>query len=154
MLREMWKDYPASQLAVMFSKLFRREMTRNSIIGRARRIGLPRKGPSYANPSSFHYVEKTVEKKRPHANAVFVKYEPPKVDKWAHLGDSEPVTLTSLNDHMCHFPVDSAWNEPAKLFCGRPNDPGCPYCKEHRALAYNPVPPKSQRAERLASVVL
>ncbi len=153
MLKDMWKDYSATQLAALFTKRFHRTMTKNSIIGRARRLRMPPKGPTYAQASSFHFVDKSVEKKKPHTNAVFVKYEPPKAEeKWKAFADTDPVPLVELTDHRCHFPVNSAWNEPARLFCGRDADPGCPYCKEHRAIAYNPIPPKSQRLGRLAQV--
>lgn len=47
-------------------------------------------------------------------------------------------TIMTLTDRMCKWP-ESDPRLPDFRFCGRPADPGKPYCQEHAAIAYQPA---------------
>jgi len=45
------------------------------------------------------------------------------------------VTLLDLNDRICKWPIGHP-DEPDFHFCGKPVNPGFPYCTEHCLVAY------------------
>lgn len=54
---------------------------------------------------------------------------------------SAGATILNLTDRMCKWPIGDP-REPGFHFCGRPCQPGLPYCSEHAAIAYQPANPK------------
>ncbi len=49
------------------------------------------------------------------------------------------LVIEELHDEACRWPV-AEFDRGEFLFCGEPtvNSDGCPYCREHMALAYKP----------------
>lgn len=141
-LRTGWvAGLSASSIAGRLTKAMQRLFTRNAVIGRSRRLEMPKRGPQLAVSSSDNILTKKPRQKR----AVFVKAKTvafersiPREDTWKGLG--KIIELIDTTPTNCHWPVstDGGWDSPADGFCGLPADEGCPYCKEHRAIAYNP----------------
>lgn len=58
-------------------------------------------------------------------------------------GPGEKVTLLDLNDKICKWPIGHP-GEPDFQFCGRPVNPGFPYCTPHCAEAYQAQLPRDR----------
>jgi GcrA cell cycle regulator len=54
------------------------------------------------------------------------------------------VTLLDLNDRICKWPIGHP-DEPDFHFCGKPVNPGFPYCSEHCLVAYQAQMPRRDR---------
>ncbi len=52
--------------------------------------------------------------------------------------------LLDLNDKICKWPLGHP-GEPDFHFCGKPNNPGFPYCLEHCSVAYQAQLPRRDR---------
>ena len=120
-LTELWPDHSASYIAATFGE----GCTRNSIIGKANRLGLPKKkagGAAGRKPQSAR-VAKTPMRR-------FVAPLPKPVDI------SLAVRFPDLRDWHCHYVL----GEPAgvaTLYCGNPRDAGHSYCQAHCIVMYN-----------------
>jgi GcrA cell cycle regulator len=55
----------------------------------------------------------------------------------------EKVTLLDLSDKICKWPIGHP-GEPDFQFCGRPVNPGFPYCTAHCAEAYQAQLPRDR----------
>ena len=53
-------------------------------------------------------------------------------------------TLLELSDKVCKWPIGHP-GEPDFHFCGKPSNPGFPYCVEHCAVAYQAQLPRRDR---------
>lgn len=53
-------------------------------------------------------------------------------------------SLLDLNDKICRWPLGHP-GEPDFHFCGKPSNPGFPYCTEHCATAYQAQLPRRDR---------
>jgi GcrA cell cycle regulator len=119
-LKKLWDDgLSASQIA----KELGEGVTRNAVIGKAHRLGLK------SRPSP---VKTDKEKK---------KAAPKKVAK---KSDKQLVTLLDLTDRMCKWPLGHPGDADFH-FCGKPSEPGMPYCAGHCAEAYQAQPPRRDR---------
>ncbi|UTW55322.1 GcrA family cell cycle regulator [Kordiimonas sp. SCSIO 12610] len=122
-LRKLWDDgLSASQIA----KELGEGVTRNAVIGKAHRLGLK------SRPSPVK-TDKTA-KKAPAKKAV--KKETKKF-----------VTLLDLTDRMCKWPIGHPGDADFH-FCGKPSEPGMPYCAAHCAEAYQAQPPRRDRRQQ------
>ena len=54
------------------------------------------------------------------------------------------VTLLDLNDRICKWPIGHP-DEAGFHFCGKPVNPGFPYCQEHCLVAYQAQMPRRDR---------
>lgn len=155
-LRRLWAE---KVRCALISEQLQRDhglaITRNAVIGKARRLALMSRKP-------IRKVPKRVTRPRPPAperasttvNGVPMQMPiepvPPPAD--AALG-----SLLSLRAGMCCFPV----GDPKAAgfgFCGAASKPGSPYCAWHHGIAYVPLNPASKRrrqnrVERLARVL-
>jgi GcrA cell cycle regulator len=119
-LKEMWEaGAPASTIAEALGE----GMSRNAVIGKAHRLGLA------ARPSP-------VKSAQP-AGAASPRAAARKVA-------APRVTLLDLNDRICKWPIGHP-NEPDFHFCGKPVNPGFPYCPEHCAIGYQAQMPRKDR---------
>ena len=59
----------------------------------------------------------------------------------------EGIRLWDLPRNSCHWPLGGLL-EHVEFFCGAPTKPGCPYCADHRKLAF--VRPYTARKEKPA----
>lgn len=51
------------------------------------------------------------------------------------------ITIWELRDNLCKWPMGGLL-DPPELFCGAPVVAGCPWCTEHRAVAFTREPSK------------
>lgn len=134
-------------------------VSRNAVIGKARRLGLVRdeeKGPLSAVP-----LKRTAAPVRttPFRPQVATQAPPPKKparDNPALAPDfeveldpeplpyddivpmSQRVSLLGLSEANCHWPVGDP-ESPAFFFCGGKSLTGLPYCAFHSRIAYQPA---------------
>ncbi len=117
-------------------------ITRNAVIGKARRLGL---GFCATNPGGR---PKSGRKPRAHP---FVDRKPPNVAPGA-IADlqpeivANPVTLLELTEWTCRWPIGDP-TSPDFVFCGALPVPGHSYCAGHCRLAYA-GPVTTSRGER------
>ena len=57
---------------------------------------------------------------------------------------ADKTSLLDLNDRICKWPLGHP-GEPDFHFCGRPANPGFPYCVEHCGVAYQAQLPRRDR---------
>ena len=62
----------------------------------------------------------------------------------APRGKGGKVTLLDLNDRICKWPIGHP-DEADFHFCGKPVNPGFPYCGEHCLVAYQAQMPSRDR---------
>ncbi|RMF09448.1 MAG: global cell cycle regulator GcrA-like protein [Alphaproteobacteria bacterium] len=111
-LKTLWeKGLSASQIASELGE----GVTRNAVIGKAHRMGLS------SRPSP---VKAEAAKPRKPAPAKSAKKDAKKY-----------VTLLDLTERVCKWPIGHP-GEPDFHFCGKPSEPGMPYCKAHCEMAY------------------
>lgn len=60
------------------------------------------------------------------------------------LAKGAKVTLLDLNDRICKWPIGHP-DEAGFHFCGKPVNPGFPYCGEHCLVAYQAQMPRRDR---------
>lgn len=121
-LKKLWDDgLSASQIA----KELGEGVTRNAVIGKAHRLGLK------SRPSP---VKTDTEKKKAAPKPA------------ARASDKKLVTLLDLNDRMCKWPIGHPGDADFH-FCGKPSEPGMPYCARHCAEAYQAQPPRRDRRQ-------
>ena len=51
------------------------------------------------------------------------------------------ISIWELKDNLCKWPMGGLL-DPPELFCGAATTPGCPWCEEHRAIAFTREPIK------------
>ena len=145
LLRQRWADgYSAREIA--------REldcgMSRNAVIGKARRMGLsgqqgPRRTPAAPRRApTAPAVRKDPKNKNPlglngrHHPKVAPKQHPGVKTLAQANADARRVTLEELKPRECRWPVNSPAKRGVYRFCGAPTDaPGKPYCAAHAAKA-------------------
>lgn len=91
---------------------------RGVVAGRIDRMGLPLRGKGRSE----------VSKRRPD----------PKPKPFIPSGPL--IALMDLTATTCRWPIGHV-GEPDFGFCGAQADEGCPYCANHRRIAYRPTPP-------------
>ncbi|RMF18043.1 MAG: global cell cycle regulator GcrA-like protein [Alphaproteobacteria bacterium] len=127
-LKKLWeKGLSASQIAEKLGD----GISRNAVIGKVHRLGLK------SRPSPVKAPRKAAETKtgRAHKPRARKKTE----DKRVHLLD--------LTERMCKWPIGHP-GEPDFHFCGKPSQPGLPYCAEHCSEAYQAPARRDRRNPR------
>jgi len=102
----------------------RLEITKNSVVGKVHRLGLPKR----QSPIKRAEGSSPAPKKRK-------KVEKPKI-----------ITMAALTNSMCAWPSGEP-GTPEFQFCGKPVVPSKPYCLEHCQRAYV----KSSKGDRGSS---
>lgn len=118
-------------------------MSRNAVIGKRIRIGLPGRGGNGGGwrrsreDLAAHIQElRTFETKM---KAALPKYQP----KTQADGDAPVplmISLLDLTDQMCRWPVNSPERGGEFLFCAHEKDRGSPYCSFHERIAWTGRP--------------
>lgn len=106
---------------------FEVELTRNAIIGRSRRLGLPQR------PMSSVQRKETIEKKRPPPVRIEAPIEP--ADSVPIEGD-QSLTIYQLRDGVCKWVLDDFGSRPPYSYCGHAAEIGCSWCPEHYNKVY------------------
>ncbi len=158
-LKELWAEgLSASMVAAKIGGI-----SRNSVIGKSRRLGLP-----YRNPKNRHrsYVSKRQRRttipdrellaSRRHTKAriaataeLLAEQSLPALKAMAsimretetpkpviEITDYMGVSLLDLTPLCCRWPLNDPPRGEEFLFCGSPKRDGSVYCDEHHALAY------------------
>ena len=106
--------------------------TKNSCIGRGRRLGLPprrlRNGSPNLQPAAPLHTAQAIAPIEP----IEARRKP----------NGRDLTMLQLRDGVCHWPSDE--DKPPYTYCGRPTRLGNSFCARHRQVAYNL--PKRERA--------
>lgn len=137
-LRMAWDEgLPASTIAEKLGD----GVSRNAVIGKAHRMGLPAR-PSPVKGADADAVEgelsedgTTVAKPRAAAKP---RIKPVKVQR---------TSLLELSERVCKWPIGHPGDSDFH-FCGKPSNPGFPYCGEHCAVAYQAQMPRRDRPPR------
>lgn len=127
-LTRMWR---AGHTAREISEFMGNGCTRNSVIGKANRLGL-----SKPTRSSL-----TRRQNRQAKEAALSREEPTVVN-------SPGATILTLTTSCCRWPIGDPGSANFR-FCGARANPGQPYCEAHARLAYQP-PSHSKARSRTA----
>lgn len=136
-LRALWvTSLSASQIAYELGFPY----TRNAVIGKAHRIGLPprnRRGQRHPKPV-VHVLPRV-----PRSNGAKRMFDECNVTRLftapiEEVTDPLRVTINDLRERMCKWPLGDPLNDDF-AFCGLRCETGASYCEGHRTLAYLPV---------------
>jgi GcrA cell cycle regulator len=136
-------------------------VTRNAVIGKAHRLGLEaRPSPVKASEESAAAPAAAPPAAAPPAAAPAPPPAPDVAVSPSSAAIAKPaarparkaskvarVTLLDLSEKICKWPIGHP-GEPDFHFCGKPVNPGFPYCIEHCALAYQAQLPRRDRDRR------
>jgi GcrA cell cycle regulator len=120
------------QITARLNAEFKTEFTRNAIIGRSRRLGLPAR-PQPIPTRSY-----------PTKQIVLVGHSsyPPIVPIEARRPTRrDSLNILQLRDGDCHWPLGEMDDRPPFQYCGKPALFGFPYCLEHHRIAHHGVRP-------------
>lgn len=145
-LRTEWKQgHTASLIARMISARFGTRRSRNSVIGRKRRLGLPDR----VTPVRAVQIRKRVRRKPPVKLVEPVpKPVPPPVPPRPEA-PMRRVEITQLARNECRWPVNDAQGGEEHLFCGRKQADGSSYCTGHLERS---ISKQSESARKVAPV--
>jgi len=154
-LTTLWSEgLSASQIAKKLASENFVTRSRNAIIGRVFRIGLPqRKGPGGSG------IEDKIRAKRRRSRTVAKTVEfkpqkaPPLPGELQAAAELQPIDPTlgviGLTEFSCRYPIGDP-QEPSFAFCGRTCEGT--YCRAHAALCFVPSKPRQRNATvRLAN---
>jgi GcrA cell cycle regulator len=144
MLTELWadKELSAAHIANQLSHKFDVVITRNALLGKAHRLGLPSRRE--ACPSKQRRVPSLRKPVSPRKRIVEPKLTADAIVD-ANIPFEQRKTVLELTSKTCRWPVGEP-SEPGFFFCGADPVEGCVYCAAHKARAYqNPPARKSQR---------
>ena len=172
LLKQYWE---AGRSASQIAELLGEGLSRNAVIGKAHRLGLASRpsplktGETKAEPKAPRAEPKAAAPKpvaprpqpappapasaAPEAAARPAPSAPPQpvaIEPASASVRSAPrpkggrVTLLDLNDRICKWPIGHP-DEPDFHFCGKPVNPGFPYCSEHCLVAYQAQMPRRDR---------
>lgn len=110
LLKSLWAEgLPAGEIGR------RLEVTKNAVVGKVHRLGLPKRPSPIKNAVSSSTTPRAKPKKKVKAD--------------------EPIRLADLGPGMCSWPIGDPGN-PDFHFCGAKSIPGKPYCLAHCEKAY------------------
>jgi GcrA cell cycle regulator len=121
-LKTLWNEnrLTASQMAERLG------ISRNAVLGKANRLGLPTHKAKSAKPAP-----KPIPKAKKLPPVLPIVDEPAPPAELQFVG----VSLLELGPHDCRYPQGDA--VPYR-FCGQPKREGSSYCPYHHALSYHP----------------
>lgn len=162
LLRKLWlQGLSASQIAYVMSGI-----TRNAVIGKAHRMGLPKRSPATSQRPKMR-----VQRGKPSLACVggrpaprAAAAEPPRRDEFQIAltqanfepsvrtsADDGRITLMTLTSRTCKWPIgDPA--DPDFHFCSVEAGSGRSYCDFHHALAYRGVRVRRPALTEVAAV--
>ena len=172
LLKQYWEEgRSASQIAELLGE----GLSRNAVIGKAHRLGLasrpsplktgeakaepkpraepkaaapkpaaPRPAPAAPAPAPVQAEAPVRPAPAPVAPPVAAEPMPAASRAAAPRAKGGRVTLLDLNDRICKWPIGHP-DEPDFHFCGKPVNPGFPYCSEHCLVAYQAQMPRRDR---------
>jgi hypothetical protein len=107
------KNLSYEDIAKLMTAEFGMPFTKNSCIGKGRRIGL-----AVRAPKAFHMG--------PIQPQLLVRKK------------GEPVTIEQLRYGDCRWPLGNTADRPPYMYCGKPAaSPGCSWCREHAKKVFS-----------------
>lgn len=142
-LKKLWAEgLSASQIANRLGGV-----TRNAVIGRVHRIGLPGRAKS-TRPKSRkrkrHHSPPSQPMPVPSGQSTAGAPSKKSYTTWRR---NEAVTLIELKPHHCRWPVGEMTGERQK-FCGQQSEAGAPYCGHHDSIAYESASTRQKRSRK------
>jgi len=136
-LTRLWNDGLAA--SVIAARLG--EVTRNAVIGKVHRLGLPGRAttsrrPRVSRPRQPLPSQRSIARPPRTPAPAAVAFLPVPFQPELPLG--ELVTVRTLKASHCRWPFGDP-KLPDFHFCGRRKADGHPYCSHHAALAFNPA---------------
>ncbi len=126
--------FASSEIADYITDKFGIYLTRNAVIGRALRLGLPHLPRNGGRHPSVTTSRAKVRRPRTHALGRKAKPKHKRIE-WAHdIGSMRLLSLFDLADRDCRWPARGEGR--TTLFCGLPAERGLPYCGGHCRVAY------------------
>lgn len=141
LLRKLWGEgLSASQCALQLGKPW---MTRNAVIGKVTRLGLPGRKVAVRRPANDRW--NTEDRRMERGDTPFKQAVKAIKPNWraeplpdVPATDIAQVALAELQEHHCRWPI----GDPKHAnfgFCGCKKVPGLPYCNAHARRAYTPI---------------
>lgn len=143
LLKKLWSEgRTASQIAGELSN----GITRNAVIGKVHRLGLPGrvKAPSMSMPRPRAPKPRINRPMMRGANALALAPRP--IEDVAVLL-SNPVTIIDLRESMCKWPLGDP-TTPEFRYCGAASPVGVSYCTFHSHVAYQPAQDRRRERDR------
>ena len=140
-LRKNWGSFTARELAEKMGPGF----TRNSIIGKASRLGLSAKIKTRStsvnqnlNKFENNKIIKNTKSRRSRFQSLIIEkdFEP-----------ENPKQLEELDEQSCKWPIGHP-DEKSFYFCGRKSLKDFSYCKLHLIYAYQPKGKKEENSDK------
>lgn len=140
----IWTDEKVEQLKLLWQEGFTAQeiadkigdgATRNMVVGKAHRVGCPRRAPSAAAPKP-RTKGMTPNLVAAHA-AIKEKADARLAERKMIDGKAsgEPTKMIDLQNHQCRWPIGHPGTADFH-FCGAHRCAG-PYCEQHARIAYN-----------------
>lgn len=143
----------SAQIARILTSEYRREVSRNAVIGRLTRMRL-----NFGRPSRPERVRLTPDQRsmqnrlnassyRPKLKVVKAPPEPkasPCVEPISEAFPATAVPLTKLGAHMCKWPLGPLL-APPEFFCGAQREDDGPYCGAHAIRSVAPPQPGKKK---------
>jgi hypothetical protein len=136
----LWEQgLSCSVIATRLNAKYRTDLTRNAVIGKRKRIGIPDRGDPNGKNRTQQYRKKPKRKPRLFVlNGRTGKSPMPPTDPavlaLAYSDDLARVSFADIEPHHCRFiPGNPAQLRGEKMFCGLPKHPGLSYCTGHAA---------------------
>ncbi len=146
-ITQMWADgLTCSQIANRV-----KAVSRNAVIGRVRRLGLPFRPQSGGTQAGKKYKARRAPRPlRPVSTAQAIRCDGLPIPTPAET-DIPRVSLDDLTDRHCRWPCwdGRAPNPDVPSACGLEPLPGQKYCRAHYVRAYVPVRTREQSAPRV-----
>ena len=139
-LKKNWGSATARELAEKMGPGF----TRNSIIGKASRLGLSAKiktRTATSNESFEAVIDKNIKSKKGRRS----KFKSLIIEK--DFEPENPKTLEELDENSCKWPIGHP-DEKNFYFCGRSSLKDFSYCKLHLLYAYQPKGKKEETTDK------
>ncbi len=143
----------AGKTAGQIEVIFRGAFSRNAIISRAHRKGIPMNAPNHPTSGRKGGKKTAAKAKAIRQNPIVPRpKKPTPPNPWkarpAHAAPSLRLTLMELNNNDCHYPEG---DRPPFLYCGNPvevqhvgaeEERAMSYCSAHCRIVYQPVSPR------------
>lgn len=134
MLRSLWAGgFSASQIAAELG-----DLTRNAVIGKARRLGLEKREHGRNPLLKIRDHDSPPKRRRKPNRRLNPIVQIPRIALPSPLPfDGNPITLIDLTNHTCRWPINDDVRN--MLYCGKPEaDLECrkPYCDHHTQIAW------------------
>ncbi len=148
LLKELWaKGHSCSQIAAQLGGL-----TRNAVIGKKSRLGLPERRTTLSATRRKRTVKQPPQKSMAQPVAFrgpeIIPSSKPFSTKVFEAGDRKPVTIDDLHGLSCRFPFDDQDGNHIG-YCGATKT-GEAYCDFHAAIAYPALRHLAERKEEVA----